>query len=720
MLAVCVAPLNAGVALGVRPFLSQPARARHIGAARLGAARLGAALLGAALAVGTACQTPGDTRARPIPDPGNLEVRRAPASAFVSALDADDAVVRARTALALGRLERLDAVPFVLDLLDDADPVVRRTAAWAAGQLDLALSVSAHETARAQIERALLARLDDETDPSIQAALVRALGQVANGPGLGRLVALAQVVGPLRAPALLALGVAGHRRGAPLATDDGLRIAVNAGLADADADVVTAAAYAAFRHHVVLDAGSVTRGALGPAQARLHLARAVAWPQTPPEVVHAAVGALARDDDWRVQVEAVRALRTHPDVDVIAVFELLPEATRQISVPGKAHVVTEACATLAVVGAPGPSLAVVERAVAGLPQGPTWTMARCTCAGVIEILGGSGQALEHCTATAPVVTQRLLSIDTIARARISTREKSSALKTFLGDDNAKIRIAVAGALCEDGSPASADVAATRLVVEDDSGVLSALFQCFADGRHRELLKDTTLRVVADRLRERSGFEQLEPLIAIASLARSRPSPAMHALVRELEAHPDLAVREAAAGIAFGERAPGPRAIVLPAPSPSSLPTGAILRTTRGSIELVFERELAPRTVKAFVELASTGVLTNTPFHRVIPDFVAQGGDPRGDGSGGPGYTIPSEPHAGAFVRGAVGIATAGTDTGGSQFFLTHSDHPHLDGRYTLFASVTDGLSVMDSLQREDLLLAVELVGVPSSSTTPKP
>jgi cyclophilin family peptidyl-prolyl cis-trans isomerase len=160
--------------------------------------------------------------------------------------------------------------------------------------------------------------------------------------------------------------------------------------------------------------------------------------------------------------------------------------------------------------------------------------------------------------------------------------------------------------------------------------------------------------------------------------------------------------------------------VLPSPSPSSLPTGAILRTTRGSIVLVFERALAPRTVKTFVELANTGVLTNTPFHRVIPDFVAQGGDPRGDGSGGPGYTIPSEPHAGAFVRGAVGIATAGTDTGGSQFFLTHSDQPHLDGRYTLFATITDGHSVMDSLQREDLLLAVDLVGVPSSPTTPKP
>jgi cyclophilin family peptidyl-prolyl cis-trans isomerase/HEAT repeat protein len=673
----------------------------------------------AALALG-ACQTPDGARGASIPDPANLEVRRAPAAAFVPAIEADDATIRARAALALGRLERLDAVPYVLDLVGDPDPGVRRMAAWAAGQLDLALSTSAHETARAQIERALVTRLDAEVDAGVRTVVVRALGQVASGPGLLRLVGLSQSAGPLRATALTALGVAGHRRGAPLAHDPGLRTAVVAGLADADSDVVIAAAYAAFRHQLELDLDILERGLAGPAQARLHLARAVARPETLPEVVRAAADALVLNDDWRVQVEAVRALRTHPDVDVAAVLELLPDAIRQIARPGQAHVVTEACLTLAVVGAPGPSLAVVERVVAGLPQGPTWTMTRCTCAGVIEILGGSGQALEHCTATSSSMTQRLLSIETIARARISSREKAGALKTFLSDDHAKLRVAVAGALCEDGSPAIADVAATRLLVEEDSGVLSTLFQCFADGRHRDLLKDTTLRIVADRLRERSGFEQLEPLITVATLARARPSPAMTALTRELGAHPDVAVREAAAGVVFGERAPGPRAIVLPSPSPSSLPTGAILRTTRGSIELVFERALAPRTVKTFVELANTGVLTNTPFHRVIPDFVAQGGDPRGDGSGGPGYTIPSEPHAGAFVRGAVGIATAGTDTGGSQFFLTHSDQPHLDGRYTLFATITDGHSVMDSLQREDLLLAVDLVGVPSSPTTPKP
>jgi cyclophilin family peptidyl-prolyl cis-trans isomerase/HEAT repeat protein len=674
----------------------------------------------------SACQTPtSGAAAAPIPDPAGLEVRRPAAVEFQTALAAADPGLRARAVLALGRLERVDAVPFVLAALADPDPAVRREAAFAAGQLDLAFSTPAHEPLRSRTAQALGRRLASETDPGVRTAIVRALGQVADD--LQPLVALASSPGPLRATALTALGVAGQRRGAPLASDPALRGAIASGLADRDGEVVTAAAYAAFRQRVVLDEASVTRGLRGPPQARIHLARAVALKATPAPVVGVAVVALARDEDWRVQVEAVRAVREHPDVDVTPLLDVLPDATRRISQPGAAHVITESCVSLAVVGAPGPALAVIELTVAGLPPGPTWTMARCTCAGVVEILGGPGNALEQCTAAAPVTTQRLLSVDTIARARISSTERAAALKGLVDDDNPKVRIAVAGALCSDGSEASADVAATRLLVEEDSGVMSALLTCFADGRHPEVLKDRTLLGLVARLQERSGFEQLEPLITVATMARRRSSTAMKDLATALAAHADAAVRDAAADVAFGDRAPGPRAVVVPAPSPATLPLGAVLRTTRGEIVIAFDREAAPRTVKAFAELARKGVLDNTPFHRVIADFVAQGGDPRGDGSGGPGYTIPNENHAGAFVRGAIGIATAGTDTGGSQFFLTHSDQPHLDGRYTRFATVVDGLAVMDSLQRDDQLLAVDFTTAlrprpttPSTTTTATP
>ncbi|OGQ09540.1 MAG: hypothetical protein A2138_12255 [Deltaproteobacteria bacterium RBG_16_71_12] len=138
-----------------------------------------------------------------------------------------------------------------------------------------------------------------------------------------------------------------------------------------------------------------------------------------------------------------------------------------------------------------------------------------------------------------------------------------------------------------------------------------------------------------------------------------------------------------------------------------MPAQAELITSRGTITIAFARELAPATVANFAALARAKVYDGTPFHRVIADFVSQGGDhARGDGAGGPGYTIACENSDAPYLRGAVGMAHAGKDTGGSQFFLTHSWQPHLDGRYTLFAHVRDGLEVMDALQPDDVLVRV--------------
>ena len=117
---------------------------------------------------------------------------------------------------------------------------------------------------------------------------------------------------------------------------------------------------------------------------------------------------------------------------------------------------------------------------------------------------------------------------------------------------------------------------------------------------------------------------------------------------------------------------------------------------------------APNTVLSFERLARRGFYDGLTFHRVVPDFVVQGGDPRGDGSGGPGYTIRCEINSHHYGRGAVGMALAGKDTGGSQWFVTHSPQPHLDGRYTCFAQVESGLDVIDSLQEGDQILSIDI------------
>ncbi len=121
----------------------------------------------------------------------------------------------------------------------------------------------------------------------------------------------------------------------------------------------------------------------------------------------------------------------------------------------------------------------------------------------------------------------------------------------------------------------------------------------------------------------------------------------------------------------------------------------------GSFVIRLDGKKAPNTSAMIVDLIERGYYDNLTFHRVVPDFVVQGGDPRGDGWGGPGYTIRSEWNNSEYKRGAVGIAHDGKDTGGSQFFVTLSEQPHLNGRYTIFGEVIEGMDVVDILQQGD-------------------
>jgi cyclophilin family peptidyl-prolyl cis-trans isomerase len=96
------------------------------------------------------------------------------------------------------------------------------------------------------------------------------------------------------------------------------------------------------------------------------------------------------------------------------------------------------------------------------------------------------------------------------------------------------------------------------------------------------------------------------------------------------------------------------------------------------------------------------------IHRVVPDFVVQDGDPRGDGEGGPGYTLRDEINQRPYLRGTVGMALDWRDTGGSQFFITHSPQPHLDGRYTVFGYVVNGMEVVDRIEPRDVIRRVRV------------
>jgi cyclophilin family peptidyl-prolyl cis-trans isomerase len=193
------------------------------------------------------------------------------------------------------------------------------------------------------------------------------------------------------------------------------------------------------------------------------------------------------------------------------------------------------------------------------------------------------------------------------------------------------------------------------------------------------------------------------------------------LVLAALADPDWAVRRRAAAIARAltppldgaaerpaatRRAPaeyGAASIVAPSYSPH-----AYLETAKGTIEIELAVLDAPLTVANFMSLATSGFFSRMAIHRVVPNFVVQAGDNRGDGSGGPGYTIRDELNLRPYLRGTVGMALAGPDTGGSQWFITHGPQPHLDARYTVFGRVVAGMDVVDRLARGDVIERVRI------------
>ena len=187
-------------------------------------------------------------------------------------------------------------------------------------------------------------------------------------------------------------------------------------------------------------------------------------------------------------------------------------------------------------------------------------------------------------------------------------------------------------------------------------------------------------------------------------------------------HPIAAVADAARACmtAVAGADPGPAAPSGPPPTPPVDPAAGLghtvtwtVDTTRGRIVIALEPDLAPWHVAAIIDLTRRRFYDGLTWHRVVPGFVIQGGDPTGTGSGGPGYTLPAEPGSrlggATFAAGAVGIADAGKDTGGSQWFVMQARAPHLEGRYTRIGHVVSGQDVVDAIQVGDRITTATVV-----------
>jgi cyclophilin family peptidyl-prolyl cis-trans isomerase len=223
-----------------------------------------------------------------------------------------------------------------------------------------------------------------------------------------------------------------------------------------------------------------------------------------------------------------------------------------------------------------------------------------------------------------------------------------------------------------------------------------------------------------------GDGELEArLSAVKALAAQADDAARAALLEGAKSDPARAVRARAALAlrGLGADAPDPGAEAVrrppldyseamapfdPRPGVSLYTPRVFLHTRRGVVEIHLDVVEAPLTSASFVDLARQGFYDGLVFHRVEPGFVVQGGCPRGDGNGGPGYTLRCEITRRTYGRGAVGMALSGKDTGGSQFFIILSPQPQLDGSYTLFGRVASGMEAVDAIRPGDAIERVEV------------
>ncbi len=302
-------------------------------------------------------------------------------------------------------------------------------------------------------------------------------------------------------------------------------------------------------------------------------------------------------------------------------------------------------------------------------------------------------------------------------AFVDSEAASYQLTGLLDDEDARVIPFVLESLATQQAPDLVAVL-TRKLRDDDVVVRKTAAELL--GR---AAADVGPGEVADALAEAYASAAMEPeylaRAAIIAALVAVDQEGSRNVLEEALGDPDWAVRvEAArllAGLAAGSGwtnqirpAPGRRSVDFTDPGlirPEVSPH-VYIETDHGTIELELNVIEAPITSQNFMVLARRGFYDGLSFHRVVPNYVVQGGDPRSDSQGGPGYTLRDELSQLPYLRGTVGMALDWGDTGGSQFFITHSPQPHLDARYTTFARVVAGLEVVDQLEQGDVIRRV--------------
>lgn len=609
--------------------------------------------------------------------------------------------VRARLARAMGRLQDAGGIKTLATLADDPDPMVRKEAYFALGQMP----ASGAPPDVPPPQEALISHFMVETDNAHKARILQALGKV--GGERARATLLVGMQGPeavMRGEAVLAVGIQIYRKLASPPTGE-LLTQMTGLLSDTDAEVRWKAAYAFMRSNLAVADRDAPRAALQDllgdpdVTVRMMAARALGELGDGASLIRL-VGSMS-DVDWRVRVNCLRAAA---------------------KLKGDA------------------ALAMVRQGL-----GDSSPLVRQQA---IEALGALGDPRGKDLLTPLLmddsVPATLRASAVLAYGQLEGENSFSTLMSFVGGDSVWVRSAAVTAL---GRLQSDDALRQLLFMaesETDPRVMAALADAIGtrstDKTQQAIFQlmgrgDAAVVTVTAKLVGTYKIQQGMPYL-IAAFKRQLPVrdwEPREAIVRtlgelglrddrardiliEAMADPDgrvaVAAAEAYRKLFFQEAAPAPRPkqSLSNAYFESNRYKRAIIETEKGSVVVALYPEEAPLTVENFVKLARQGFFNGLSFHRVVPNFVAQSGCPRGDGWGGPGYTIRCEVNPLPYQRGSVGMALSGKDTGGSQFFITHSPEPHLDGTYTIFGQVIEGMEVVDQLKRDDLIRNVRVPG----------
>lgn len=413
----------------------------------------------------------------------------------------------------------------------------------------------------------------------------------------------------------------------------------------------------------------------------------------------AVAGQLAREDHWLVRVEGFNALgrcgfNVNTDLLCRAMADEHPQVqTAAIRAAGRMKVVGEKArewlATLLGAAEAGVAPDAAEAlARLGDQRGLSWALERSR----------DSEPLRQADA-APVLVH--FPVDDRAR---------TALRALLGDDSGPVVRAALTAVGNSGQAAEYREDIVRQLI-DGGHPLTRAAAAEALGAIEDRASVLPLLLAADtrESRQKAADCRLSVLGLLAGYPES--ADAVQAVKSALESR-DRLVRQRAAevlrGWGLGDEVPdgaceaGGRVDEERYRRAAALCTArvsAVILTARGAVRLELLPRDAPLNVLNFVDLAREGYFDGIRFHRVVPGFVVQGGDPEGDGWGGPGYTVRCENSRLQYDRGMVGMALSGKDTGGSQFFFTLAPQPHLDGRYTIFGKVVERMEVVDRIRR---------------------